>query len=434
MMQTQTQQHHQHHQYYERQQAADFGPARGIGPGQGHTLPGSGVGNGGGSGGGQTKRGLFGISTRHVTAEPAGVVPPLSHTAAGIHSMTETSNRGGMEQQDDFPDDSSIFTTDMSGLRRKGSTKTQSGVNNNNSHTKHQTSFTPPPAATSTPSAGSRIAQFFGGGRDKSSNRDKSAGDKKNAQRPSTTDTNAGGPPPPFGQTKAMTQGQGINVRVEADNGTLIYDNHHDKFMPRPSDASFDPTMAMDVQQIDNNRGNNALLQPSSGNGGGYTNRLRTASGPAASQHAMDAQNINHPAPTGKTTTNRPFGFGSSKPRQPSQPLSSSNGGTGPQSRSGGPFKHQNQNHNQHPQTTAYNGGQEYPRTKAERNFRFTWEANPGIVDGKHLMGFGGDFGRKRVKTDLRMDGTGKVLDARGATEVKRLPYVMGYERSVLDW
>lgn len=430
MMQTQTQHHQQHHhQYYERQQAADFGPARGIGQGQGHTLPGSGVGNVGGSGGGQTKRGLFGISSRHVNVEPAGVVPPLSHTAAGIHErMNETSNRGGMEQQDDFPDDSSIFTTDMSGLRRKGSTKTQSGVNNN-SHAKHQTSFPPPPTTTSTPSAGSRIAQFFGGGRDKSSNRDKSAGGKKNAQRPSTTDTNAGGPPPPFGQTRATTQGQGINVRVEADNGTLIYDNHNDKFMPRPSDASFDPTMAMDVQQIDNNRGNNTLLQPSSGNGGGYTNRLRTASGPAASQHVMD-QNINHPAPPGKTTTNRPFGFGSSKPRQPSQPLPSSNGGASPQSRSGAPWKNQNQ----HPQTTAYNGGQEYPRTKAERNFRFTWEANPGIVDGKHLMGFGGDFGRKRVKTDLRMDGTGKILDARGATEVKRLPYVMGYERSVLDW
>lgn len=120
-----------------------------------------------------------------------------------------------------------------------------------------------------------------------------------------------------------------------------------------------------------------------------------------------------------KTSTNRPFGFGS-KSRQASQP------NPPPAARSGNPaWKHPH---------AAISGAQDYPRTRAERNFRFTWEANPGIVDGKQLMGFGGEFGRKRVKTDLRMDAGGKVPDARGATEVKRLPYVMGYERSVLDW
>ena len=369
--------HHYHQQQQSQQHSADFG-ARATGPGQTPNVT-------------QTvKRGLFGISRQ---TDPASN-PDHRATHGYRDGMHETTAHGG-EMADDCPDDASIFTTDLGGLRRKGSQKTQSGVSK------------PQPAPSiphshSTPSTGSRIAQFFGAGRDKS------VGHKK-TQRPATTDTNAGGPPPPFGQTRPH-QNQGINVRVEADNGALIYDNSQGKLVPRPSDVSFDPTM--EAHHANETHGNQ-LLSPAGKNGLG-NNRLRTASGPAPLQQTMEAHSVPN-----KPTTNRPFGFGT-KSRQPSQP------NPAPASRSGTPMW-------KHPSATA-SGGQDWPRTRAERNFRFTWEANPGIVDGKELMGFGGEFGRKRVKADARMDANGRIPDARGATEVKRLPYVMGYERSVLDW
>ena len=321
-----------------------------------------------------TRRGLFGSQR------------PMESNDAQKGNLDDF-GQGGLDDHNNN-DDASIFTTEPSGLRRNDSQKRET-----NNVGKHSAYTSPPhmhttPLPSNTPSTGSRIAQFFGGGRDKSASRQK-------GQRPFTSDGNPG---PPLPKSNPRMD-QGIHVRVEPDSGTMMFDQKKDIFIPRSSDVSFDPTM--EVEQIRELRANNHLQPTANG-------RLRTASGPATPQQLID----NHPLPTKSSA--RPFGF-STKPRHASSAGNGSNSLTRPGQQMRIPAS----------------GGLDWPRSKAERNFKFTWEANPGIVDGKELMGFGGEFGRKRVKVDVRADGT---VDHRGVTEVKRLPYVMGYERSVLDW
>lgn len=78
-----------------------------------------------------------------------------------------------------------------------------------------------------------------------------------------------------------------------------------------------------------------------------------------------------------------------------------------------------------------------YPHLKEHRQKQFSWEVNPSLPDGREMMGFGGDLGKKRL---LATEAVGPSMSSlppylgsgKGLDENVPLPYILGYERHVL--
>lgn len=78
-----------------------------------------------------------------------------------------------------------------------------------------------------------------------------------------------------------------------------------------------------------------------------------------------------------------------------------------------------------------------YPHLKKDRQAHFSWEVNPSLPDGREMMGFGGDLGKKRLlppetvgpstSSPLQHLGSGQDVD-----ENVTMPYILGYEKHVL--
>ncbi|KAJ9098611.1 hypothetical protein QFC21_004258 [Naganishia friedmannii] len=78
-----------------------------------------------------------------------------------------------------------------------------------------------------------------------------------------------------------------------------------------------------------------------------------------------------------------------------------------------------------------------YPPMRRRRQEHFSWEVNPSLPDGREMMGFGGDLGKKRLLTsDLAGPSTSSLSPYIGSTgdidEKVPLPYILGYEKNVL--
>jgi hypothetical protein len=300
--------------------------------------------------------------------------PPQQHRL--VHKTGEEFGFG-MEDDTDVDkhfDEASIFTTD---LKRTPTTRVAHSSEPIHPHTRH-----PAPATGSTQSTGSRIAYFFGANRDKSSH-------GKSSRRPATSDGNR--------PTPAM------QVKVESEENSKFTDEMHESSYSKNGGLDKGSTPAIEITSVTREFGLMPTVQGE---------RLRTASTTNRNLRAGAATQPLHPSHVANTFGSQGQGRG----------LAGFNGQIAQHARpSTGPIAL---------------GGQDYPKTRMERNFRFTWEYNPGVTDGRMVMGFGGEFGRKRVKLES-VAGNGRTPvrgDHRGAAEVRKLPYVLGYERSVVDW
>lgn len=78
-----------------------------------------------------------------------------------------------------------------------------------------------------------------------------------------------------------------------------------------------------------------------------------------------------------------------------------------------------------------------YPESKTERDKQFSLVMNPSLSDGRELMGFGGDLGKKRLHSRDHHDGvasssTTDLPWSEGTGANSQVPYIIGFEKQVL--
>lgn len=246
-------------------------------------------------------------------------------------------------------------------------------------------------------SAASRVASFFGAGRSKK-NAEKN---EKSSRRPSTSDAS-------FPHSASHYPD---HARYNHHNNPSLPVRHFSNNLPRPSDAS---VLDHDDAFMGHQRGlaDLGMLSPAAHERGG---RGKGSLSPSMIQQP--------PQQTKPKSSGLSFGFGGARSKHADAPAphpssvhtTSSNSSTSTRLAFG------------------LTRGHEWPKTRPERNFFFTWESNVGVTEGVVLMGFGGDHGRKRLKVQQGMNHNHQPMQA-AAQENAKLPYVVGYERSVLDW
>jgi hypothetical protein len=77
------------------------------------------------------------------------------------------------------------------------------------------------------------------------------------------------------------------------------------------------------------------------------------------------------------------------------------------------------------------------PELGMKRKKQFSWVPNPSLSDGRELMGFGGDLGKKRLHVTGHHDGMGPlsnvfVPSGNGTSDNPQVPYIIGFEKQVL--
>lgn len=79
------------------------------------------------------------------------------------------------------------------------------------------------------------------------------------------------------------------------------------------------------------------------------------------------------------------------------------------------------------------------PELTTDRKKQFSWVPNPSLSDGREMMGFGGDLGKKRLHVTGHSDRMGMgplsnviVPSGNGTGDNPQVPYIIGFEKQVL--